>query len=232
MEKTFKILSIDGGGVKGVYSIALLDKLETLTGKKIVESFDLICGTSTGGLIALFLGAGYSPREIVDFYKTNAKIIFPQSRKTNLIKSALGIEKFDNKPLENLLKKYLGNKRMQDSIVRLCIPSVDADTEEPTVFKTGHSDMYKRDPKLQMIDVALATSAAPTFFPKYNINDLHRSFVDGGLSANNPSLIGIIEALNIFIGSDKQYNKFALLSVGNIDINTGCFDRLQNRHCG
>lgn len=229
MKRTFRILSIDGGGIKGVYSVALLEKLEEYTGKSIAESFDLVCGTSTGGLIALFLGAGFSPKEIVKFYKDNATTIFPQTKKTKLLNLLRGISKFENKPLKDLLKEFLGDKKMRDSITNLCIPAVDADSEEPAVFKTGHREMYVRDPNLSMIDVALATSAAPTYFPKYNIQDLHRNFIDGGLSANNPSLIGVIEALNLFVGEDKPYDNFSLLSIGNIDHNTGCFDRLQEK---
>ncbi|MBR1424801.1 patatin-like phospholipase family protein [bacterium] len=228
MKKTFKILSIDGGGIKGIYSIALLSKLEELTDQKIVNSFDLICGTSTGGLIALLLGAGYSPREILEFYKTNANIIFPQSKKANLLKLAMGKAKFSNEPLKKVLKQYLGDKKMQDSIVKLCIPAVDSDNERPTVFKTGHSKEYVRDPHLLMLDVALATSAAPTYFPNYKIESLGRSFVDGGLSANNPSLIGVIEAMNLFVGQNKEFENFSVFSIGNIDINTGCFDKLQH----
>ena len=79
MKKTFKILSIDGGGIKGIYSIAVLARLEQATGKRIIDCFDLICGTSTGGLIALLLAAGYSATEIVEFYKENASIIFPKN---------------------------------------------------------------------------------------------------------------------------------------------------------
>ena len=111
---TFRILSIDGGGIKGVYSAALLEKLEEHTGKSIAELFDLICGTSTGGLIALFLGAGFSPKEIVEFYKDNATTIFPQTKKTNYLNLLRGISKFENKPLEDLLKDFLGNKKMRE----------------------------------------------------------------------------------------------------------------------
>lgn len=226
MSKIFKILSIDGGGIKGIYSAAFLAKLEELSDKKIVDCFDLICGTSTGGLIALFLGAGYSPSEIVDFYKENAKIIFPQ-KKYNLFDKLRGIPKFDNEELEQLLKQYFKDKCLKDSVANLCIPAVDADNEEPIVFKTAHSEKYKRDPEISLVAVGLATSAAPTYFPKYNVEKINRNTVDGGLSANNPSLIGVVEAMSLFVGSQKNYEKFSLLSIGNTEKNTGCFDSFE-----
>lgn len=225
MKKTFKILSIDGGGIKGIYSIAVLARLEQATGKRIIDCFDLICGTSTGGLIALLLAAGYSAAEIVEFYKENASIIFPKSVK-RILGITIGKAKFDRKPLANLLKAYLKDKKIKDSSIDLCIPAVDADSEEPIIFKTGHSSKYTRDPELKMLDVALATSAAPLYFPKYNINEINRNTVDGGLSANNPSLIGVTEFLSV-ISKEQDYDKFSLLSIGNIEYNTGCFSRLK-----
>ena len=231
MSKTYRILSIDGGGIKGIYSAALLAKLEELTDKKITDCFDLITGTSTGGLIALFLGAGYSPKEIVDFYKKNASVIFPKDKKDSLLKKVLGKPKFDNVNLEKVLVEYLKDKKMKDSIVNLCIPAVDSDNEEPIVFKTGHSPIYVRDPEIPMLEIAMATSAAPTYLPKYKIRHINRTAVDGGLSANNPSLIGVIEALLLFVGNNKSYDNFSLLSIGNIEYNTGCFDSLQSGIC-
>lgn len=221
MTKTFKILSIDGGGIKGIYSAAVLAKLEELSGNKIADCFNLVCGTSTGGLIALLLGAGFSAKEIVQFYSDNAKYIFPP-KQNNPIKQLLGIHKFNNANLKNILVQYLGNKKMKDSIINLCIPSIDADNEKPFVFKTGHDPQFTRDPELYMVDIGLATSAAPTYLPKYSLKTLNRNAVDGGLWANNPALVGVIEALTIFFKLDK-YNNFALLSVGNIEKNTGCF---------
>jgi len=227
-KKTFKILSIDGGGIKGTYSIAFLSRLEELTKQKIVDSFNLVCGTSTGGLIALLLGAGYSPQEILGFYKNYAKIIFPPNKKMSFFDKLSGKAKFSQDPLKEVLKEYFKDKKMKDSCINLCIPAVDADNEKPTVFKTGHSNTYIRDPNLLMLDVALATSAAPTYFPSHNIESLGRNFVDGGLSANNPALIGVIEAITLFVGRDKEFDNFSVFSIGNLDMNTGCFDKLQD----
>lgn len=228
MKKTFRILSIDGGGIKGIYSAALLSKLEDLTQKKVTDCFDLITGTSTGGLIAILLGAGYSPKEIVEFYQQNAKFIFPSENKQNLIDKISGKPKFDNQNLKKILQEYLGDKKLGESCVNLCIPAIDADNEEPIIFKTGHSAKYVRDPGIPMYEIALATSAAPTYLPKYKVEHINRNAVDGGLSANNPSLIGVIEALLLFVGESKEYDNFSLFSIGNIDLNTGCFDSLRN----
>lgn len=117
-------------------------------------------------LIGLLLGAGYSAKEIVQFYKDNAYCIFPpKDRFISFLKQISGINKHDQEGLYNVLKKYLSNRTMADSIVNLCIPSIDSENEKPIVFKTGHSDKYIRDPEISMVDVALATSAAPTFYP-------------------------------------------------------------------
>ena len=226
LKKTFKILSIDGGGIKGIYSIAVLARLEQATGKRIIDCFDLICGTSTGGLIALLLAAGHSATEIVEFYKENASIIFPKNI-VNLFGIVIGKAKFDRKPLASLLKAYLKDKEMKDSYTNLCIPAVDADNEEPMVFKTKHSSRYTRDSEIKMLDVALATSAAPLYFPKYNIEKINRNTVDGGLCANNPSLIGVIEFISVISREQPDYDNFSLLSVGNIEYNTGCFSSLK-----
>lgn len=230
MKKTFKILSIDGGGIKGIYSAALLAKFEKLSNQKIADCFDLICGTSTGGLIAILLGAGFSANEIVDFYKNNASKIFPEHNVViSYIKQFFGINKHDNISLRETLAQLLKNKQMKDSVINLCIPSVDCDNEKPVVFKTPHDPNFIRDAELKMLDVALATSAAPTFLPKHKLKELERNMIDGGLWANNPALVGVIEAQNVFLKQDS-YENFALLSVGNIDTNTGCFTKFGKRN--
>ena len=230
MKKTFKILSIDGGGIKGIYSAALLAKFEELSNQKITDCFDLICGTSTGGLIALLFGAGFSANEIVDFYKNNASKIFPESNVViSYFKQFFGINKHDNNSLKKTLAELLQTKQMKDSCVNLCIPSVDCDIEKPIVFKTPHDSNFTRDSELKMLDVALATSAAPTFLPKHKLKELKRNMIDGGLWANNPALVGVIEAQSIFF-KQSCYENFALLSVGNIDTNTGCFTKFGKRN--
>lgn len=230
LKKTFKILSIDGGGIKGIYSAALLAKFEKLSNQKITDCFDLICGTSTGGLIAILLGAGFSAKEIVDFYRDNASKIFPEHNVViSHIKQLFGVNKHDNVSLRETLAQLLGDKQMKDSVINLCIPSIDCDNEKPVVFKTPHDPNFTRDTELKMLDVALATSAAPTFLPKHKLIELERNMVDGGLWANNPALVGVIEAQSIFFKQDS-YENFALLSVGNIDINTGCFTKFGKRN--
>ena len=230
MKKTFKILSIDGGGIKGIYSAALLANFEKLSNQKITDCFDLICGTSTGGLIAILLGAGFSANEIVNFYKNNASKIFPEHNVIiSCLKQVFGIHKHNNKALKEILTGLLQDKQMKDSCINLCIPSIDCDNEKPVVFKTPHDPNYTRDTELKMLDVALATSAAPTFLPKHKLIELERNMIDGGLWANDPALVGVIEAQSVFFKQDS-YENFALLSVGNIDINTGCFTKFGKRN--
>ena len=231
MEKTFKILSINGGGIKGLYSVAVLAKFEELSGLRIIDCFDLITGTSTGGIIALLLAADYGAKDIVHFYSENAVKIFPSKNPLIAVyKQICGKNIHKNDSLKEVLSVYLYGKKLKDAKTYLCIPAIDADNEAPMVFKTGHSPEYTRDPETLMVDVALATSAAPTFLPKYYVkganNSTSRNCIDGGIWANDPSLVGAIEALKHFVGTGKYYDKFSLLSIGNVECKTGCFSSM------
>lgn len=224
--KILKILSIDGGGIKGLYSASVLAVLENHFEKKVIDCFDLICGTSTGGLIALALSIDLSAKEVVEIYKENANLIFPYNQNfsdKNLIcnlwgqcRQAFGVNKYDNEGLKKALEKIFQDKQMRDAKVNLCIPSVDIVNGTGRVFKTGHCDEYKIDPPLLMKDIALATTAAPTYFPPIKVDSLPQLFIDGGIWANNPSLVGLTEALKCFVGPDKDYEDFSILSLASV----------------
>lgn len=219
-ERTFNILSIDGGGIKGLYSAKILDVFEKKYGP-IIEHFDLICGTSTGGLIALGLAANKTANEIVNFYKLYGSSIFPSNNwllRTYSCIRQFTLGKYSNQALKKYLIELLGNSTLNDvkDRVYLCIPSSNLTTSKGTIFKTPHCDEYTRDGKLKLVEVALATSAAPTYFPPYKIDDLKAYYADGGLWANNPSLIGAIEAVKCFVGDGKPYDSFNILSIGNL----------------
>ena len=215
-----KLLSIDGGGIKGLYSAAFLNSLEKIYGKQTVDSFDLIAGTSTGGIIALAIAARISLDEIVNFYKTWGPKIFHAKLKgpKNLI-----ISKYSNHQLTEALKEVFGDKTIADIYLTsycpaLCIASVDVIQGTPIVFKTPHNKALSRDNALYLWEVALATSAAPTFFPIAKIHSRESSnwnlYVDGGLWANNPSIIALTEALTY---KQQMMNDIFMLSIGNIN---------------
>jgi len=191
----FQILSFDGGGIKGLFSAAVLANVEEDLGIRVADHFDLITGTSTGGIIALGLGLGLRPREIVHFYVEEGPAIFRQAHWWTSLRW-LWRQKYPQEPLKRALHKCFGEKRLADSAKRLVIPSYSLDKDEVYIFKTAHHERLARDWKEPMWKVALATSAAPTFFPSCKDVD-HIRLIDGGIWANNPTVVGIVEAYSM-----------------------------------
>lgn len=221
-----KILSIDGGGIKGLFSAAFLAGLEERFNKQVGDCFDLIAGTSTGGILALALAARIPAKQIVDFYKEwGPKIFIPKFRGFRFIKRAR-FSKYDDENLKSAVRGVFEKRKMKDiyaakNPVALCIPSINALTGDPCVFKTQHNTKLGRDNEYYLWEVAMATSAAPTYFPLARIN-IHGSsasnlFVDGGLWANNPSEVALTEALTYL---KAKLEDIDLYSLGNIRSNT------------
>ena len=202
----FQILSLDGGGIKGLFSAAVLAHLQDDLNVKIVDHFDLITGTSTGGLIAIALSIGMSPKEIVRFYVDNGTKIFTKSKASG-IKKFFG-SKYNSEGLEASIKECFENKKLFHCKKRLVIPSYNIGEDDVYLFKTPHHERLTRDWKVPLWKVAMATTAAPTYFPAFQGVD-HMRLVDGGVWANNPTMVGIIEArsmLNIPTESIKVFN--------------------------
>lgn len=193
-----RILSIDGGGIKGIIPSVYLKRIEQLLGSKIYQFFDIICGTSTGGIIGLGLSAGISADEISKLYIERGKEIFPKGRFTNNFLSA----KYSNKKLKSLLKETLSEKKIKDAHTMLCIPAIEHHKAEPKVYKTPHHTDYIVDGDRYMWEVALATSAAPMYFPAAEIGESECK-LDGGLWANNPLLVAIAEAKKLGFGLEQ-----------------------------
>jgi patatin-like phospholipase/acyl hydrolase len=208
MIERFQILSLDGGGVKGLFSAAVLAFLEEDHGLHIADHFDLIVGTSTGGIIALALGMGMRPREIVEFYVRKGPEIFASNRLSGI--KRFFRSKYDIDGLESALKDCFGEKQLADSVKRLVIPSYNIGEDDVYLFKTPHHERLKRDYKVPVWKVALATSAAPTFFPSCLKLD-HIRLVDGGVWANNPTMVGVVEAISML---DVPLSAIRALSLG------------------
>lgn len=191
----YKILSIDGGGIKGIAPASLLANIEEKTNKKIIDYFDLIVGTSTGGIIALGLGLGFSAREILSLYLDNGDKIF---KKQFFLKSLFGARAPVYEPiaLRTLLKEKFKGKLLGQSKIRLVIPSFDIVNNTVCMFKTSHHPRLQMDYTMQAEDVALSTAAAPYFFPPHKTVE-DRFLVDGGMFANNPTLVGVVEGLSL-----------------------------------
>ncbi|MCC6787767.1 MAG: patatin-like phospholipase family protein [Hyphomonadaceae bacterium] len=204
-DRDFRILSLDGGGIKGIFTAAFLARVERefLNGESIGRHFDLVAGTSTGGLIALCLAAGKTAQDALKLYLENGAAIFdPVSWR--LLKAG-----FDTAPLHNAANDVLGDRVLSDASVRLCIPAVNARKAEPCMFKTPHHPDYKFDAGERMIDVALATTAAPTFFQPHETSNY--VLLDGGLIANNPVMVAVVDALSCF---DIARRQVSILSIG------------------
>lgn len=226
---TFKILSIDGGGIKGLYSASVLARFEGKTEKKITNHFDMICGTSTGGLIALGLASGKSAQELSDLYFDKGSTIFATSNsvpirfvqsKWQFFKQLFLWGKHSNKPLTKILEDTFGDRTMGEADNLLCIPSYNLIKGEPRVFKFPHKEGdFLKDKNIKMVDVALATSAAPTYLPIHEHNNI--LYADGGVWANNPSLCGLLEALDYFVGEGKAYDSYQILSISSISQPSG-----------
>ena len=197
----FRILAIDGGGIKGIFPAAFLAGLEKrfLGGSSIARYFDLIAGTSTGGIIALGLGAGLTAAELRDLYINRGREIFPPQdwldRLLGKVRQSV-LYRYDSRSLVRILAETFGERKFSESMSRLCIPSFEGRHSEVYIFKTPHHPDYKQDGGERMAKVAEATSAAPTFFQP--LEDGGYTFVDGGVWCNNPIMVGLIDALACF----------------------------------
>lgn len=224
MKKVFKILSIDGGGIKGLYSSKIIEHFEEQFDCNIADHFDMICGTSTGGILALALSLNIKASEISDLYSNKGKKIFPKQNKIwALAKQLILNGKYSDKELKKALEETFGDRKISESNCLLCIPSYSMTDARPFIFKYDHKEGgFTRDNQASYVDVALATSAAPTYFPLAEIKYYdNKQFVDGGIWANNPSLVGFIEALTYFVGEDKEFDEVKILSISSLTNTSG-----------
>jgi patatin-like phospholipase/acyl hydrolase len=215
----FQILALDGGGLKGLFSAALLAEFERDLDTSFTDHFDLICGTSTGGLIALGLGAGLKPSEIVDFYVTQGPRIFPRRSWLRQVFSA----KHKPEPLRAALEEIFGHRVLRDSKKRLVIPSYSLDTDDVYVFKTPHHPRLRRDGSELMVEVAMATAAAPTFLPVFRLRN--NRLIDGGVWATNPTLVGVAEAISMLGIAPSAIHVLSLGTTDAVTSNKKSLDR-------
>jgi patatin-like phospholipase/acyl hydrolase len=196
----FKILSLDGGGIKGVFEAAFLAEAEAAVKPPLASYFDLIAGTSTGGIIALGLGLGISPDGLLDFYKSYGPKIFqrPKGRLASLLNWCMDkvTVKYGQGQLKEALERSLGTKKLGDSRSRLLIPAFNLSAGEIHVYKTRHNPRFHIDYKVTAVDVALATTAAPTYFPVHK-SEQGMLMIDGGIWANNPVGMAVVEAVTM-----------------------------------
>lgn len=200
-----RILCIDGGGILGTFPAAFLASLEEhLEGRPIGSYFDLIAGTSTGGIIALGLGMGLRALELLDLYERRGPEIFGQGRGAIAdfifdklrCRRWLMMNKHDSGPLRKALEDTLGSKRIGDARTRLLIPAWNPVARSVYIYKTAHHARLRNDYKCLAVDAALATSAAPTYFRRH-ITQHSVGLTDGGTWANNPIALATVEAVTL-----------------------------------
>ncbi|MBL7739076.1 MAG: patatin-like phospholipase family protein [Chitinophagaceae bacterium] len=229
--KSFKILSIDGGGIRGLIPAKLLSELEKELKANDSEfrlhtQFDLICGTSTGAILAIGIALGIPTIDLVHFYKNHASDIFPQSYLKVMPRSARAFitSIYTNRTLREKLKEIYTKANggtiplINDLKTKVCIPTFNGNDGEINVLKTRHREDYARDYRLPAHEVALSSASAPLYFPPNSFTYVNEfgsganlNMVDGGIFANNPAFIGILEAtekLNI------EFSDIKILSLG------------------
>jgi patatin-like phospholipase/acyl hydrolase len=188
-----RILSIDGGGIRGIIPALVLAEVEERTGRRTAELFDLIAGTSTGGILACALTVpGARPaRELVELYRTEGPGIFRRSL-WRRVESAEGLldEKHDDAALRAALAGYLGTARLSDATTRVLATAYDLEGRQPYFFKS-----WRPDRDAPMTEVARATAAAPTYFEPIGVGGL--ALVDGGVFATNPAMCAYAEAVRL-----------------------------------
>jgi patatin-like phospholipase/acyl hydrolase len=219
--KPIRILSIDGGGIRGILPAMLLASLERKTGQPVSQLFDLVAGTSTGGILALGLTrpnpAGqpaFSAEDMAALYEREGARIFSRTfwHKLRSI-GAIGDQKYPSSGVDGVLQRYFGQTRLSQSLTSVLVPSYEIERRVPFFFKSAAA---RRQPShdFPMWQVARATSAAPTYFEPARI-DASRAgdywaLIDGGVFANNPAACALVEARTQF----PDASEFLVCSLG------------------
>ncbi|KAK3231442.1 hypothetical protein Dsin_003323 [Dipteronia sinensis] len=241
------VLSIDGGGIRGIIPATLLafleSELQKLDGEqaRLADYFDVISGTSTGGLVTAMLTCPndqnrplFAAKDIKDFYLAHCPKIFPQDNTfgylpfSSMFKSLAG-PKYDGKYLHSIVKEKLRDVRLHQTLTNVVIPTFDIKKLQPIIFSTYN---VKKNPSTDALlsDISIGTSAAPTYLPAHNFETVDistgkkRTFdlIDGGVAANNPTLVAISEVTKeITRGSaaflpikPTDYARFLVISLG------------------
>lgn len=209
----YRIISIDGGGIRGLLTASVMQRLEE--SHPFLEEVDLIAGTSTGGLLALALAAGYSPADLAALYLEHARTVFTDSLLDDIVDIGrlIGAD-YSLEFLYDILSDLFEDRTLAELPKKVLITTFDLDNQQaapgnrtwkPKFFHNFPGDDSDGDQKV--IDVAVRTSAAPTYFP------IFQGYIDGGVVANNPAMCGLAQALHPPTGG-QALGQLVLLSFG------------------
>ncbi|MBR8206892.1 CBASS cGAMP-activated phospholipase [Burkholderia vietnamiensis] len=229
--RNFRVLALDGGGLRGTFTAAVLakwdDMLRSGGGNSLVSHFDLVAGTSTGAILAIGLGLGIKPADILGFYREKGPQIFPKDR---ALKHWLR-SKHESSTLRGLLQQVYGDRKLSDSSCRLVIPTVRAKHGQAEALVTPHSPDRTAFRDIPAVDAALASSAAPTYFDEslWDGPIVPEVFLDGGVWANNPILPALAESVrHLKIPLDR----IDVLSIGTLSSESDFTDSLGRGKAG
>ncbi len=211
---TYHVLALSGGGYRGLYTATVLAELERALGRPIATHFDLICGTSVGGILALGLADEIPADQLQALFEENGNRIFSCR---DLLRRLLGFwfsAKHSSEGLKGVLTERFAEKTIGELKHRVLIPAVNYSTGRGQFFKTPHHLSFELDHHMRLVDVALATSAAPVYFPLSR--NQRGVFADGGLVGNAPGLFGLHE-VRTFLTADKSA-QIKMLAIGTMTI--------------
>ena len=210
----FHVLALSGGGYRALYTATVLTELEAAMGRPIASHFDLVCGTSAGGLLALGLAADIPAVELKTLFEKQGSRIFGSR---TWLRRALGFwlqAKHSSAGLREVLTERFGDTTVGDLKHRVLVPAVNYTTGRGQFFKTPHHQTFEFDHRMSLVDVAMATAAAPVYFPLARNN--RGVFADGGLVGNAPGLFGLHEVRTFL--APKQDVRVRVLSIGTMTI--------------
>ncbi|HXH54258.1 MAG TPA: CBASS cGAMP-activated phospholipase [Gammaproteobacteria bacterium] len=229
-QSIFRILSIDGGGIRGIIAARILQSLEEIANKPIHQLFDLIVGTSTGGIIALALtcpnqaqNAKFSAKQLVDIYRLQAGDIFKKSFLRKIITGGgLWGAKYDRTSFDSFLNQIFEDSLFSQALCPLVIPTYSLLKGQPNLFSSRET--LQNNIALFMKDLAGATSSAPTYFSPKAFTDNqgnHYLEADGGIFANNPEAVAAAEAFELCPNLSKNNIHIISIGTGNVKLGKG-----------
>ena len=193
MSKPFYILSVDGGGFRGLFAAHLLKRIEEEWQLNWRSHFRVLAGTSTGAILAAGLACGKNAVQLAEFYETYGKVIFTPRLRSRFDPLKLFTSRYPSNNLRTLIEEILGDITLGQVNTPLILPSVDIGNGCVHVFKSNYHDDFVRDPNVRVSDAVLASCSAPTYFDPVVVDGKYQ-LADGGLWANNPSLVAVIDA--------------------------------------